>query len=142
MEQLREFERMSRFRPLGVKMCHCWIINEAHQLSSKVVSRLQTVLELPETQRTTLWIFTTTNAGQKRLFDTKFDACPFLSRVTVVETVTNEDTLEAFAKRAMFIAQAEHLDGQPLSAYRELAVECDCNLRQMIQRIAGGSMLT
>jgi replication-associated recombination protein RarA len=140
MDTLREYERLSRFRPLG-KGCHCFIVNECHGMSSKVVSRMQTVLEAPETQRTTLWMFTTTNKGQQSLFDTRFDALPFLSRCATVETFKDQACKIAFAQRAMEIAQAENLDGQPISAYLKLAVECDCNLRQMIQRIAGGEML-
>ena len=56
------------------------IVNEAHGMSSKVVSRLQTVLEQGCVQKNSTWIFTTTFQGQKRLFDGVMDPCPFMSR--------------------------------------------------------------
>lgn len=141
VDVLSKIEEQCQGRVLGGGV-HVFVVNEIHTMSSRIVSNLQTVLEIPCATRTSLWIMTTTDKGQKHLFDTRFDAIPFLSRFTYVETSSDEATMEAFARRAMFIAQAEHLDGQPLSAYRQLAKECDCNLRQMIQRIAGGSMLT
>src|SRR5688500_18381532 len=54
MDRVREFEQMCQVRPLG-KGCHVFIINEAHGLSGKVVSRLQTVLEQEHVQRTSTW---------------------------------------------------------------------------------------
>ena len=78
MEFLREAERTASFRPLGGKGW-AYLCNEAHGMSGKVVSRLQTVLESPQIQKNTTWIFTTTDSGNQKLFD-NMDACPFLSR--------------------------------------------------------------
>ena len=64
MDRVREFERMCQFKPLG-KGCHVFICNEAHGLSSKVVSRLQTLLEQDNVQRNSTWIFTTTFQGER-----------------------------------------------------------------------------
>ena len=48
---------------------------------------------------------------------------------------------ESNAIRARQIAQAEHLDGQPLEAYVALAKECGCNMRKILQRVEAGEML-
>jgi DNA polymerase III gamma/tau subunit len=65
IDAVREFERMCQCKPIGNKGCHVFICNEAHRLSDRVVSRLQTVLEEPCVQRNSTWVFTTTNRGRK-----------------------------------------------------------------------------
>lgn len=139
VEQLRELERSCRMKPLG-KGWHAIIVNESHNLSARVVSELQTVLEEPHVQHTSLWVFTTTTAGQQKLFDTKFDAQPFLSRAMMFELSPHGHELD-FAQRVMEIAQAEGLDGQPLSAYVELIRRCCGNLRKAINEVESGIML-
>lgn len=139
IEQLREFDRMCHFRPIGVKGYHCFIANEAHGLSSKVVSELQTVLETDYVQTTSTWIFTTTTAGQQRLFDTKFDTMPFLSRAVMIE-LSAKSFLE-MATRLQQIAVDEGLDGQPLSAYIDLIRRCSGNMRKALNEIDSGAML-
>lgn len=140
MEKVREFERMCQFKPLG-KGCHVFIVNEAHGLSSKVVSRLQTVLEQENVQRNSTWIFTTTFQGQRKLFDDAFDACPFMSRAVELTLEHGENVVLAFALRARQIAQAESLDGKDVPEYVRLVRECGCNMRKVLQRIEAGEML-
>ena len=140
MDRVREFERMCQFKPLG-KGCHVFIVNEAHGLSSKVVSRLQTVLEQDNVQRNSTWILTTTFQGPRKLFDDAFDACPFLSRAIELTLEHGEDVVLAFAVRARKIAQSEQLDGKPLEDYVRLVRESGCNMRKVLQRIESGEML-
>lgn len=141
VEQLREFSRMTWCRPIGAKGGHCFIINEIHGLSSKIVSELQTVLEEKQVQRNSTWIFTTTLKGQQHLFDTKHDAIPFLSRCIKLELNSVKDTKLAFAVRAQQIAKAENLDGQPLSFYQSLVAKHEGNMRAILQAIEGGEAL-
>jgi len=140
IDRVREFEWMCQFKPIG-KGCHALIINEAHGLSSKVVSRLQTLVESDAVQKTSTWIFTTTFQGHQKLFDGAFDACPFISRAIELELQHSEEVVLAFAIRARKIAQAESLDGQPLDAYVRLVRDCRCNFRKVLQRIESGELI-
>jgi replication-associated recombination protein RarA len=112
-----------------------WIINEAHGLRKWIIRQLLGLLErLPEDA---LFIFTTTQAGQKDMFEGQIDPGPLLSRCIKI-TLTDEDVSEAFAKRAQDIAKASGLNGQPITAYRRLAKQCKNNLRDMIQAVEVG----
>jgi replication-associated recombination protein RarA len=139
LEMLRELDRSCHGRPLGGGY-HCFIINECHGLNTRVVSELQTILESPHVQRTSTWIFTTTTKGQKHLFDTKFDAVPFLSRAVPIELDWRGSELD-FAIRARDIAQKEGLDGRGIDEYLKLATEHKCNLRSMLNAIDAGELL-
>lgn len=142
MDFVRELERMCQFKPIGEKMCHVFICNEAHRLSDRVVSRLQTVLEEPHVQRNSTWIFTTTNRGQQSLFADKFDACPFLSRATVLEFESRgEQLLLDYACHVRQIAQAEGCDGKPIESYLQLVRKHQFNLRACLMAVESGAML-
>lgn len=142
MDFVRELERMCQFKPIGQKMCHVFICNEAHRLSDRVVSRLQTVLEEPSVQKNSTWIFTTTNRGQRDMFADKFDACPFLSRATILEFESRgEQLILDYACHVRKIAQAEGCDGQPIDKYVDLLKSCKMNLRQALNAVESGAML-
>lgn len=140
IDRVREFERQCQFRPMTGD-CHVFIVNESHGLSNKVVSRLQTVLEQPNVQEFSTWIFTTTFQGQRRLLDGAMDACPFLSRAIELTLEHGEDVVLSFAIRARAIAQREELDGRELNEYITLVRQCGCNMRKVLQRIEAGEML-
>jgi replication-associated recombination protein RarA len=118
-----------------------FIVNEAHTLSSKIVSALQTVLEDEKVQRNSTWCFTTTNKGEQRLFDTKFDACPFLSRAICLKLELDKETVIAMAERLQSIARKHECDGKPLDAYLQLLADSKFNMRKALQEIASGAML-
>lgn len=137
LDVLREFDRLCLGRPLGGGY-HVFIINECHGLNTRVVSELQTILEASHVQRNGTFLFTTTTKGQRHLFDTKFDAIPFLSRCIQIELDWRGSELD-FALRAREIAQNESLDGRSLEDYLKLATEHKCNLRSMLNYIETGA---
>jgi energy-coupling factor transporter ATP-binding protein EcfA2 len=139
LDLLREWETKAKRGSLFGG--YCFTINEAHGMSSKVVSRLQTLLEDDDVQANSTWIFTTTFQGEARLFDSRMDACPFLSRAISIRLELDEKTAMAMAERLLSIARSEELDGKPIDDYVKLLTECNFNMRQALQRIACGEML-
>jgi DNA polymerase-3 subunit gamma/tau len=135
---VREYERKSAGRLLGGSGGMAFIVNEAHGLTRTVITQLLTTLERIPAH--VVWIFTTTVAGQLSLFDEQMDARPLLSRCQQIRLSTDRLELD-FAIRARKIAEAEQLDGKPITAYVNLVRECKYNLREVLQRIECGVML-
>lgn len=137
--QVKELRESHRFRGMG-KPGRVVIIEEAHGMAQPVIEELLLATDPMKIREYESWIFTTTFDGSDRLFDTKMDAGPLLSRCQ--ELTLAHDGLEvAFAQRLQMIAQAENLDGQPLAAYEALIKSCRCNMRAALMKIEAGDMI-
>lgn len=135
-EVMREIEQ-TMYLYGGARGGRVYIVNEAHGLWAGNVRKLLGLLErLPNH---VVFIFTTTQQGQKKLFQDQIDAGPLLSRCIPIE-LSEAGLQDLFARRAQEIARAEGLDGQPLSAYQALAKDCKSNMRMMLQAIEAGQM--
>ena len=126
----------------GPTMRHCFIHskfnNEAHALRGAAVRRLLGILEPIPAH--VVFLFTTTQRGQKHLFDQQIDAGPLLSRCFPIELTTFGLT-EPFARRCREIAVAEGLDGSPLADYVRLVQASQHNFRAMLQAVEAGKMM-
>lgn len=128
-------------RMIGDKGGWALIVNEAHGLRADQVRRLLTLIE-PEggLPPFVCIVFTTTKAGEAKLFDDLDDAGPLLSRCTRIQ-LEERGLNQAFAVRAKEIAEAENLDGQPLQRYVALLNEHRGNMRAALNAIEAGEML-
>jgi DNA polymerase-3 subunit gamma/tau len=136
-QRIKEIERTMCLYSMG-KGGRAWIVNEAHGLRrSEVLRLLLTMLErLPSH---VVWIFTTTDQGQRLFEEDMGDASPLLSRCHRVELKSNPS---AFAKRVRQIAVAENRDGYPESVYLALAESTGGNFRAMLQAVESGNFPT
>jgi replication-associated recombination protein RarA len=123
----------------GGKGGRAYIINEAHALRGVIVRRLLGILE--RVPNHVVFVFTTTVAGQKHLFDNQIDASPLLSRCIKIELFATPAFGRQIAERCRQIAQAEGLDGKGIEEYMALAFRCNNNMRAMLQAVESGEML-
>lgn len=133
-DTLREWQDQAHLFAWG-KGGRVFILNEAHGLRADLIRRLLVWLEeLPDHCSV---IFTTTAAGEEKLFEDQIDASPLLSRCITI-SFTNQGIAQPFADRAREIAVKEGIDGKPPAEYLKLARECKGNMRMMLQRIENG----
>jgi replication-associated recombination protein RarA len=140
--KVREVVESYRCRSLFGAGGKAWVVNEAHGLRRDTIRELLTAVEpaggLPDH---VCWVFTTTRAGEARLFedDETGDAAPLLSRCVEVQTVYDDAARAGFARRAREVAKAEGLDGLPLSVYERAVAQSGGNMRRVLQRIESGA---
>lgn len=113
-----------------------FILNEAHCIDQRGVNWLLTALE--RKGKGDWWLFTTTEALADLFGELSH---PLQSRCMSMKLERGPGLEREFAKIAKSVAEAEGLDGRPISAYTTLARICNCNLRQMYQKIEFGEML-
>jgi replication-associated recombination protein RarA len=121
----------------GGKSGRAFLIEECHGLRKAVIRQLLVLLE--NIPKHCCIVFTTTIDGLS-MFEEGIDANPLLSRCTEI-ALSQRGLAEAFAKRALEIAQAENLDGRPLADYIRLVNNCSGNMRQVLSKIESGVML-
>lgn len=138
LEKLREFEKRGAHPPLFGRG-YAFIVNEAHNMRAQCVSRLQTVLE-SDAMRNSVWVFTTTDAGQLRLFDGKFDGFPFLSRCIHLYLESTDDVQLAFAEHLRSVALENGLGPDDLDVYRDLVSGFHGNMRLCLMHLASGAL--
>lgn len=117
-----------------------FIVNEAHGLGRASIELLLDVIDTGRIPSNVAWFFTTTKAGQERLFDDQIDAHPLLGRCMQVE-LQCQGWNQVAAAQGQKVAIENSLDGQPLPKYVRLANECNGSLREIYQRIEAGEML-
>jgi len=116
----------------------CFIVNESHSLRAPVIRRLLGILE--RIPGHIVFVFTTTRAGQEKLFDDQIDSHPLLSRCIRIQ-LTGQGLSKAFAESCRNIATVEGLNGKSIESYVRLAARCKNNCRMMLQAIESGEMM-
>jgi replication-associated recombination protein RarA len=136
-----DIERSMRSYSIGTKRGRAVTINEVHGMRKDTMRQMLVTLE--RIPRHCCWALTTTSAGKQLLLD-GIDADPLFSRC-VPFRLTGSDYMEAFAVRAMAIADAEGLNGYPghgsINVFRSLVKRCDCNFRAVLSEIEAGACL-
>lgn len=128
---LRSVAENDHYRPMSCE-CRVVIVNEAHGLNRAVIEEL---LDMLETLRSTVFIFTTTLDGQMQFDDCQTDAGPLLSRCQEYQ-LSQQGLCKPFAVRLREVAELEGLDGQPIAAYERILKGCGNNLRAGYQELA------
>jgi len=135
--RVRDLEQQSHTFGMGDKTGRAYIVNEAHSMNKRVVRQFLTTLERVPPH--VVWIFTTTFAGQKLLFDEKDDATPLVSRCIRLSIDTKGFDVY-FARRARKIAREQGINGKSLPEYVKLVRKHGSNLRAVLQEIESGAM--
>jgi len=132
---LQGIQESLRYKPL-FGSAHVWIFNEAHRIRADLMTAFLVMLDPVPSKA--MFVFTTTDAAQKELWDKKLDSAPFLGRC---EDIQLRSDVLPFCHRARKIAQECGVDGQPMDAYIKLYRRCKGSLREMLARVEGGEML-
>lgn len=137
--KVKELEKTSHLAGMFGKSGRAFIVNEAHGLRKDTIRQLLVTLERIPLH--VLWIFTTTNDGQKLLFD-GIDAGPLLSRCLSIK-LAQRDLAKPFAERAQAIALREGLTTKDVPASRFLTCVKNNrqNMRAVLQAVESGEFL-
>ena len=129
---LADLARTRFQRGLGPKGGRAWILNEAHDLRADQQKKMLGLTEgIPNHA---VWIFTSIVSGNQKTFDF-FDNAGALTSRHHRYKLAETHLLHPFAQRAREIAQAEGLDGKPMSFYEERVRQNRSNLRAVIHEI-------
>jgi len=134
-DRVKELENHIAYGAWGPSGWKAFIVNECHSMTPKAVQAWLTLLERLPARRL---VFFTTTKPNSNLFG-EF-AGPFASRCYCLALET-ADCLEPMAERAREIATIEGLNGKAIEAYRGLVKDCQCNFREVLNRIEMGVML-
>jgi len=127
--RIREIERQSRYRGIGLKDGRAYIVNEAHGLRQDSIRQLLVALE--RIPGHVVWIFTTTIEGQEKLFGDCDDSSPLLSRCLAVN-LARRDLSGPFAER---LAQIDPMGPRGKEWYVKLLQKHKNNLRAAIGEV-------
>lgn len=143
LDTVREFERTLGQRAIADEQGRtgrALICNEAHGMRATIVSRLLTLIErLPAH---VVVVFTTTNAGEAKLFEDMDDAGPLLSRCVKLP-LAQRDLTRPFAAHLVRIGrEAGILNGKGDEYYAKraerLLKDCRNNLRMALNEVEAG----
>lgn len=134
LDQIKQDSRLSAWGKGGRAV----IVNEAHGLGAPAIEELLDLLE--DIPKRFVWLFTTTKAGEERLFEHQIDAHPLLSRCIPIP-LTSQGLAKPGAAYVKRVAEAAGLDGQPIERYVRLVGDCRGNLRQALQQVRAGAMM-
>jgi DNA polymerase-3 subunit gamma/tau len=129
VSRVKDIERESQYRGLGVKSGRAYIVNESHGLRKDTVRQLLVTLERVPSH--VVWIFTTTNDGQAALFEGNEDANPLLSRCMMI-SLSRQGISAPFAER---LADVDPTGPRPKAEYVKLLQKHKNNLRAALQEI-------
>jgi len=140
--KVREIVETYASRALFGRGGKVFIVNEAHGLRRDTIRELLTAIEpvggLPDH---IVWVFTTTKAGEAKLFDCddSGDAAPLLSRCIEVSLVFDDAARAAYAQRAAQVAASEGIDGLPMAVYLDTVSSSGGNMRRVLGRLESGA---
>jgi len=135
---LREWSETSAYRGWGEKGGRVLIVNEIHHTRADVFDAMIGLLEpIPPH---VAYIFTTTKAGDEKLFEDSIEEIPFRRRAACV-SLTNQGVQRPAAEYVRTVAQAHGLDGQPIERYERLAKDCKGSIGLMLSRVDAGEMI-
>lgn len=139
--EIERRKRMLSQRLIGDKGGWALIVNEAHGLRADQVRRLLTLVE-PENgiPPFVVFCFTTTKAGEAKLFDDLDDAGPLLSRCTVL-SLEERGQNALLAARLVEIARAESLGEISEKDALRLVNEHRGNFRHALNALESGELL-